>query len=354
MNDDMYEQLADALDRLPSGFPRTPPNVEIDLLKKMFSWEEASIAHHMSRNFESIDVIAKRVGLSAKEVWKRLMRMTKRGLLWFDEDGPKPGFRLAPFMIGMIEDQILGSRDKELAHLAERYMAEGGAAGIMKPNPALHRVLPAQNTVKSDWVLPYDDARAILLGSEGFRARDCMCRIQQDLISHRRCSFPLRNCLIFSSESSITLSENEISQDEALAILDETEEIGLVHTVSNVGKGIGYICNCCGCCCEVLRGITDWGIENSVAAANYYAVINPDECVGCGQCIERCQVHAISEQEGVAIVELKRCIGCGLCVTGCSNNVARLERKPEAEIVHPPEDSAAWEDARLRSRGLIE
>lgn len=33
MANDIYDQLADALDRLPNGFPRTPSNVEVRILK---------------------------------------------------------------------------------------------------------------------------------------------------------------------------------------------------------------------------------------------------------------------------------------------------------------------------------
>jgi hypothetical protein len=33
---------------------------------------------------------------------------------------------------------------------------------------------------------------------------------------------------------------------------------------------------------------------------------------------------------------------------------ARLERKPEVEIVHSPKDFAAWERERLYNRGLGE
>ena len=91
-----------------------------------------------------------------------------------------------------------------------------------------------------------------------------------------------------------------------------------------------------------------------MARAGYYAVIDPDECLGCGTCIERCQVHAIAEQDGISVVDRERCIGCGLCVTGCPNDVARLQRRPEAEIVHPVVDFAAWEHERLVNRGLIE
>jgi ferredoxin len=118
-------------------------------------------------------------------------------------------------------------------------------------------------------------------------------------------------------------------------------------------EGLGYVCNCCGCCCGILRGITDWGIENSVAHANYYAVIDPDLCLACGTCVERCQVGAISEADGWSVVDRRRCIGCGLCVTACPNQAATLARKPDSEVVHPPADFAAWEHERLRNRGLV-
>ena len=106
----------------------------------------------------------------------------------------------------------------------------------------------------------------------------------------------------------LSLSENpsppgNLSQAEALTLLDRSEEIGLVHTVSNVMKGIGYVCNCCGCCCGILRGINDWGIENSVAHANDYAVIDPETCSACGSCVDRCQVHAISQQDVMSHID---------------------------------------------------
>jgi electron transport complex protein RnfB len=242
--------------------------------------------------------------------------------------------------------------DHELAHLVEDYLSDGGAVGIMKPEPALHRVVPAQKAVKLEWILPYDDVKAILLKAKTFRLRDCICRKQQNLLGHE-CTFPLRTCLGFSSFEG-SPGPNDVSKEEALAFLDKAEEIGLVHTVSNVMKGLGYVCNCCGCCCGILRGINDWGIESSVAHANYYAEINAEECVGCGTCRNRCQVHAISEADGVSVVDRKRCIGCGLCSTGCPNGAAKLHRKPENEIVNPPVDFAAWEHARLHSRGLTE
>jgi ferredoxin len=350
MSDIVFEQLADALDKLPNGFPRTPSMIEIKILKKIFSPEEAALASQLGGSLEPIDEVAKRIGLSVEQARKQLFKLVRRGMVWLDRGNGKTRVRLAPFVVGIYETQ-LELMDHELAHLVEDYLAHGGAQGIMKPQPALHRVVPAQRAVKTEWVLPYDDVRAILLSAKTFHLRDCICRLQQDQLGSRKCDFPVNMCLGFSDDER-SADPGDISREEALAILEKSEEVGLVHTVSNVMQGVGYVCNCCGCCCAILRSITDWGIENSVAYANYFAVIDPEICAGCGDCIDRCQVHAISEGEGVSVVDRARCIGCGLCVTGCPNEVAQLERKAEAEIIHPPVDFAAWEQARLHNRGL--
>jgi NAD-dependent dihydropyrimidine dehydrogenase PreA subunit len=351
MSTSAYERLADALDRLPNGFPRTPAGAELRILAMIFSEQEASLAVQLSGAMEPIEAVAERMGIAKKEAASRLIAMARRGLVWLDRHEGALRVRLAPFIVGIYEAQ-LDRMDHELAHLVERYLADGGAAGIMGPEPALHRVVPAQSALKREWILPYDDVRAILLNAKSFFVRDCICRVQQDQIG-RRCTFPLDVCLSFSSQETPP-GEGVMSQEEALALLERAEEIGLVHTVSNVRQGIGYVCNCCGCCCGILRGITDFGIETSVAHANYFAVIDAEECLGCGVCVERCQVHAIAKVDGVAVVDRARCIGCGLCVTGCPHGVARLERRPEAEIVEPPADYAAWEHERLHRRGLAE
>jgi ferredoxin len=357
MAKDVYETLADALDRLPNAFPRTKSKTELLILKKIFSPQEATIAGQLGIKMEPAELIARRAGLSPGDAPKVLIAMAEKGMILYENIGGKHHFRLAPFIVGVYEAQV-DNMDHELAHLIEKYLSDGGLAGIMRPQPAIHRVVPAQNAVKSELILPYDNVREILMAAKTFRVRKCICRVQQDHIG-RKCKFPVESCINFSSaehkpSSEETGPDRYISKEEALALLGKTEEIGLVHTVSNVRKGVGYICNCCSCCCGILRGITDFGIENSVAQANYFAVIDPAECLGCGTCIERCQMHAISDEDGVATVDRGKCIGCGLCVTGCVNGVARLQRKSDSEIKDPPSDYQAWEQERLRNRGLID
>ncbi len=346
-----YERLANALNKLPNSFPRTKSNIEITLLKKIFLPEEANLAGQLTGTEEPVSVIAQRAGIMEAETADRLRLMMERGFV--SGNAPKGLFRLEPFVVGIYEAQ-LERMDHELAHLFEEYFEQGGAE-IMRPQPAIHRVIPAQNAIKTEWILPYDKLIELMMSCNTFRVRDCICRVQQDLEGTRKCTFPLHVEIIFytGKESAVPPVPPYVTKEEALAVLDKTEKIGLVHTVSNVAEGVYYVCNCCGCCCGILRGINEFGIEKSVAAANYYSIIDPEKCKACGTCVGRCQMNAITQNsDEIALVDRTKCVGCGLCASGCPASVARLERKAEEEIVKPPENFSAWEHERLVNRGL--
>jgi electron transport complex protein RnfB len=353
MDSTVYERLADALDRLPNRFPRTDSGVEIAILKKIFTLEEARIASQMGREREPYDVIAARVGLESETAKHVLSEMARKGMVRSDVLDGKPRFRLNQWLVGLYEHYGLSHMDHDFFHLVEAYFAEGGVAGIMRPQPAIHRVLPAQHAVKSEWILPYDDVKAILDRQTTFTVRPCICRVQQDQVNKRRCEFPIDICLGFSAHDRPP-RPGDITKQEAIALLDQAEEIGLVHSVTNVIEGLGYVCNCCSCCCAILRGITDFGIKNSIAYANYYSTIDPETCIGCGICVKRCHVQAISLDNSTADVDRERCIGCGLCVTGCPTGAAQLQRKPASEIVHPPLNFELWEQKRLQNQHMID
>jgi electron transport complex protein RnfB len=358
-DDDVYDRLAAALDGLANGFPRTASNVELRILRRVFARDEAEVAAALTGRPATDDEVARRAALEPGRVTATLRSLAERGVIWtaahaaVDEHGQADEgvrYRLAPFIVGFYEAHLLATRDAEFARLVEDYLRGGGAVGIMSAQPPIHRVLPARGATETEWVLPYDDVRAILQTATSFGVEPCVCRLQQDELGTRRCDFPIEACLWFSFAEASDETK-AVSREEAMAVLDEAERVGLVHTVSDVARGIGYVCNCCGCCCGLLRGINEWGIEHSVARANYYAEIDVAACTACGICEERCQVRAIGEGNGgVRVVDRSRCIGCGLCVTGCPDEAARLRRRPDEEIVAPPATFGTWERRRLAAR----
>jgi len=145
-----------------------------------------------------------------------------------------------------------------------------------------------------------------------------------------------------------------LTKEEARSLLKKTEELGLVHLTANTQEGNIYICNCCGCCCGVLRTINDLGIPApEVINSQYYAFIDPEKCAECGICAdERCQVSAIEEDEDTYRVVQERCIGCGLCISTCPNEAINLVRKNQEAIEEPLVDEAAWYEKRGRNRGV--
>ena len=77
MTTDVFEQLADQLNALPNGFPRLPSGVEVQLLRKIFTREQAEIAAALRREIQSPAQIAAQLGRDEKEVAAILKDMAR-------------------------------------------------------------------------------------------------------------------------------------------------------------------------------------------------------------------------------------------------------------------------------------
>lgn len=56
------------------------------------------------------------------------------------------------------------------------------------------------------------------------------------------------------------------------------------------------------------------------------AVINRDECVSCGTCVEECSEEAITmDDEEIAVVNVDKCNDCGACVDACPSEAITVE-----------------------------
>ena len=141
---DVYERLANALDALPHGFPRTASGVELKLIKKAFTPEEVWLAGQLTRMPETAAAIAARVGRDEADVSPLLESLIPRRLVRLDSPGmAAPGlapttvgakkYRLGQFLVGWYE-AMMRQEDKEFAELFEQFVDRGrGRADPIAP-----------------------------------------------------------------------------------------------------------------------------------------------------------------------------------------------------------------------------
>jgi H+/Na+-translocating ferredoxin:NAD+ oxidoreductase subunit B len=353
MSDGIYQQLAKVLDTLPNGFPATENGIEIKLLKKIFDPQDAELFCDLKLSFETTDQIAQRTARPLAGLEDRLTSMWRRGQIFGVNLGGVKIFKMVPWAIGIYEFQ-LPHMDRELAEMCAEYMPVYGRQ-FFKNKPQLMQVIPVEREIQArQEALPYERVSGIIETGKSFQVNECVCKKEQGLIDNR-CEKPLEVCLAIAPIEGVFKNSTVgrlISKEEAYEVLRKSEEAGLVHLTWNVENGHFFICNCCGCCCNVLRSINELGISDAVNSY-YYAQIDPEECIACGVCKdERCQVNAIEEGQGVYAVIKERCIGCGLCVSTCPSEAIRLVRKKPAEITSPPKDEMEWYQERGRLRGV--
>lgn len=349
-----YRQLAQRLDTIPNGFPATESGIELKLLAKLYTPEQAELAAVMRLTPEPAEAIAARVGWEPAAAYNALKDMARLGLIRAQRGEQGLAFGLMPFVVGVYESQ-LARMDEELARLFEAYFQESFGREVLSTPPSVHRIIPVEQSIPVDLeVFPYERASQLLEGANSFGVRDCICRVEKRLLG-QGCDHPVENCLVFHpAENAFERSRTirTISKEEALRILRQATEAGLVHSSANVQKGHGYICNCCTCCCGILRGLTEFGNAEAMARSNFHATVDSDLCIACATCLEVCPFGALSLPGDIVEVDLGRCMGCGLCVPACPSEALSLLRKPETEITPPPLDEEAWLMERARSRGI--
>lgn len=353
---DVYTKLARRLDAIPNGFPATASGVELRLLAKIFAPEEAALAAEMRLGYETADAIAARAGIDPQEAARRLKTMVRKGQIRVRRGDGGLAFALMPFVVGIYEEQV-ARMDQELARLVEQYFQEVSGRVLLSTAPAIHRVVPVGESLAVGLeVLAYEDAASLVESAQAWGVRDCICRLQKRLIGEG-CNHTLETCLLMAPLPGVfdgSVETRAISKEEALRLLKKCEEEGLVHTIGNYRDRHYYICNCCPCCCGVLRGVTEFGVPAAVAHSGFLAVVDAESCTGCGTCVDRCPFQALDLLQDVAVVNLDRCLGCGVCTPTCPSAAIRLERRQDEEgaTAAPPADIKDWMARRAKSRQI--
>ena len=198
--------------------------------------------------------------------------------------------------------------------------------------------------VPEETIVPTQKVEKLIEKFDDITVGHCFCRHHRDLLGKPCKVTNLReNCFTFGKSARYVAEQGFgrlVSKEEALEIMKNSEDDGLIHKAfhphSDITKTETSICNCCKDCC----GTLEWwrmGIVALINSTNYLSQVDPDLCVGCGTCVEKCPVDAIKLNDSEkAEVNAEYCIGCGVCAHFCPENAISLLEGMRKVYVAPP------------------
>ncbi|MCX5865981.1 MAG: 4Fe-4S dicluster domain-containing protein [Proteobacteria bacterium] len=315
-----------------------------DILRIVFLPEEAELALDLSFAVTDVKEIAGSLGKKVEELIPRLEKMADKGLVYAVKKGNQRRYQLLPLVPGVVELQFMGDKPPvsgpdqvKLAKLFEEFYQQMGMDQFLfRARTPYTRVIAVESQVTpQSAVQPYEMVSHYIRETKDLAIGNCYCRTEKKILG-KACSAPVDVCMVFGPFARFTIERGfakAADQSRMLKALDRAEEAGLVHVVDNIQDKINFICNCCGCCCGFLQGITRFKIPNAVAFSRFQAVLDKKACTGCGVCVDRCQVKAIQESGDKVKIDLKGCLGCGACVSTCPAEAISLKERKD---FHPP------------------
>jgi electron transport complex protein RnfB len=349
-----YSHLAKMYELHPIGAPKRPEFNEI--LRILFTPEEANLTRFMNFTLKKDERIAREAGIDIDTAGSLLENMANKLIVFSKKKADGRYYSLLPLLPGIYEFPFMDGggtpSHEKLAALWSQYYDAGLGHSFGGSTIPLARVVSVEKSipVRID-VHPYDKVSWVIEEAGYISVGKCSCRV-----IHKHCDHLIEACLIFDDFGRFLTERGvcrEITKEEAKDVLQRCEEEGLIHTTNNARQKIPYICNCCTCCCLVLRGLSRLDNPRAVARSAYLAEIDEDRCTGCGICAqERCKVEAICLVEYTARVDEDKCLGCGLCASGCPEHAITLERRKDHK--EPPANGIELLRSVAEEKGVLD
>ncbi len=347
MNDDLYRRLREWMhNATPMGFRETEKAAELELLTYLFTPDEAKMALHLTADVQTLETIAQSCGQKTGEVETVLDHLYLQGVIrrHTDSKGEK-GYATLAFLPGIMENLLfLRGTDEKLVSLVFQVFKDNRRPSFNVETGST-RTVPVGYTIPSESITaPYQDvAEMVKKAAQPIMVFPCHCRKDKE----DRCNAPLEVCLAFGDHAQFYLDTGsvagrQIDVAEALQILKTAEDAGLIHQFINyTDDDLSWLCNCCGCCCINLSASNKFypeGPVRNIDPSAYIALVDVDNCMGCGGCIDHCQTHALEMKANIAVLKQERCIGCGQCVTQCPVDAIQLVKRELDQIPLPPKN----------------
>ena len=263
---------------MPVAFPPAPSGVEIRILERLFTPEEAEIALELSAIPETAATIHRRFGsrIALEELRRKLEHMAAKGVILSFPAGGEMHFGKMIFAVGMYERQ-LKTLTPEFERDSRQYFDEAFGRAFHTGKTPQMRIVPVNKQIAVErGVTTYDRIRAHIEASPGpFGTLPCICRHGHDLLEEPCRQTELRdNCLMIGAAARWAVESGngqEVTREQMLDLLDQADRDGLVLQPENT-KAPMFVCCCCGCCCGVLRSAKRLPQPADFFSSNFYAV----------------------------------------------------------------------------------
>jgi len=237
---DVYQRLREKLDDLSTGYPKTVSGIEIQILKKLFTEEEANLFVQLTPILETAEDVAKRLDREMEQTAELLNRMTQKGQLYRYKQAETETFATMPYLPGIFESVVI---DRELAVAMDEYYDTALDRTIYSANTPLFRTIPINKEFVPEWpISPNDDALKILESHNIFAVIPCGCRTWRKLVD-KGCEKPNETCLQLglNAEYSVQIGlGRSISKEEAKELLKNSEKTVWYYSLLIIKKLAPY------------------------------------------------------------------------------------------------------------------
>ena len=352
-------EASDSIQVLMSSLRYPDSDLLRDILEDLLTPEQARIAVSLPG---TADEAAQKTGLDVEMVKKELEDLFIAGVVFPRGDYANREFFRFARSIGQLHDATQASKGRDVVKdrqffqlwhdfVMKEWYPDVGKARAQVKQPG-SRIIPAWNAIKDiPGTLPCENVQEVYRAQRRIAIVPCSCRYRTTAVDEH-CAHTaeeeLWQCYQFDRSADYSVARQggrELSIDEALELNDQVEQNGLLHIWQNNTSLIGpkSFCQCCRDCCmtSVPMDIVEAPLQQAWEKSRFIAIVDEEACIGCQDCVERCQFDAIEmvkPESGGKSKKLKAkivpdaCFGCGVCVLGCDKANA-LSMK----LVRPPD-----------------